>query len=475
MSSEALQSQGFSVSKVWKLAFNASWGSFIFGYNIGVFTSAQPSVAATLGWSGSEKKTYIMLMSSFMSLGAMFGALFSGYMVKRFGRRKSLMLTDLLVFISSGIVIIPTTATFAIGRLLLGFCSGIFACVVPLYINETAPLAVAGKVGGIVQLQVTLGIVISYALALMLPTGDFNNNPLNYLWMVVFAFQSIFALIQLLSFMMVYKHETPNWLIERAVYDKALESLKQVYEESSAAKILKRLEDANKKSMVEMGVDGTRKGEEEASYSDILLCKNKLGKLIRLGCMINFFQQFSGINAILNYSTTIFSSIADGVFMARVFTLIVGIVNMASTLGLFPLIEKVGRKKLIFYGGIGMTVCLFLMGFFSSPFSKAGSAPSIIFIMLFIFCFEASIGPICWIYCGEILPTRAIGICIFVNWFSAFIVVFTFPLVLEAAGMYITFFIFAGLNLLGTVYFCIDMVETKGLDKNEIRRLMTKS
>jgi MFS transporter, SP family, major inositol transporter len=473
MSTTALRDQGYSMSKVWRLALNASWGSFIFGYNIGVFTSSQPNVSATLGW-GSQKDLFITMMSSFVPLGAMFGALSSSYIAKKYGRRKSLMLIDILTFIGAGIIVVPFTATFAIGRLVNGFCAGSFACLVPLYINETAPLEVSGKVGGIVQFQVTFGIVISYALALILPTGSYNSNPLNYVWVALFAFQALFALIQLLVFTVSIKNETPGWLIEKGKYDEALNSLKDVYDEETAAKILRRLEDNNKKSMVEMGVDSTKRGDEEPSYSEILMCKNKLGKMIRLGCFINFFQQFSGINAILTYSTAIFANIGGGLFLSRVFTLIVGIVNMASTLAVFPLIEKAGRKKLVMVGGIGMTVCLFCMGFFSGVFQAAGPAPPIIFIMLFIVFFEGSIGPICWIYCGEILPARAMSVCIFVNWFSAFIVILTFNIIVSAISMSGAFFLYAGLNLLGTIYFCFDMVETKGLDKAEIRKIMTK-
>ena len=225
---------------------------------------------------------------------------------------------------------------------------------------------------------------------------------------------------------------------------------------------------------MELGVDSLEKQDIEPTYSEILTCKNNLGKMIRLGCLINFFQQFSGINAILSFSTTIFGKIAGGVFISRVFTLVVGIVNMTSTLAVFPLIGKVGRKKLIVFGGFGMTLCLFYMGFFTSILTSAGHAPSIIFIMLFIIIFEASLGPICWIYCGEILPARAMSVCIFVNWFSAFIVVLTFELIVEQISISGAFFLYAGLNLIGMLYFCLDMVETKGLDKAAIRKLLIK-
>lgn len=458
---------------VWRLAVNASWGSFVFGYNIGVFTSCQPCVSATLGWGG-DKDLYITIMAAMMPLGAMFGALSSGILARKAGRRKALMITDIITIIGSGIIVIPLTPFFAIGRFVTGFCAGCFACLVPLYINETAPLEVGGKVGGIVQFQVTFGIVVAYALALLLPTGDYGSDPLNYLWMAMFGFQSLFALLQLFLYMAVYTNESPKWLIENGKFDLALNSLKEVYDDEQATVILKRMEDGSKKSMIELGVDSNSSGVDEPSYSEILGCKNDLGRMIRLGCLINFFQQFSGINAILTFSTAIFGSIAGGTFISRVFTLIVGVVNMASTLAVFPLIEKVGRKKIIVYGGLGMTICLFCMGFFSSVLTVLGPAPPIIFIMIFIVCFEASIGPVCWIYCGEILPTRAMSVCIFVNWFSAFIVILTFNFIVQLISISGAFFVYAGLNLIGAIYFCFDMAETKGLDKAQIRRLLTK-
>ena len=94
--------------------------------------------------------------------------------------------------------------------------------------------------------------------------------------------------------------------------------------------------------------------------------------------------------------------------------------------------------------------------------------------MIFIVFFEVSIGPICWIYCGEILPARAMSVCIFTNWFSAFVVILSFKYLVMVITMSGAFFFYAGLNLLGVFYFRLDMVETKGLEKDEIRRILTK-
>ena len=291
--------------------------------------------------------------------------------------------------------------------------------------------------------------------------------------MGIFAFQSFFALLQFLIFFTLHKHDTPKWLCENLKFDQALQSLKQVYCETEALEIVNSLEESYKKSLIELGTDDIFKTNDDPTYSEILGCKKNLGKMIRLGCFLNFFKQFSGINAILSYSTTIFGKIGGGTFLARVFTLIIGLVNMASTLAVFPVIGKVGRKRIILLGGIGMTLSLSLMGFFCTTF-KSFIPAHIIFIIIFIVFYEGSIGPVCWIYCGEILTTRAMSVSVFVNWLSTFIVVFTFPVIMDVIQINGAFFLYSGLNLIGTVYFFFDMAETKGLNKAQIKQLLIK-
>ncbi|OMJ95880.1 hypothetical protein SteCoe_603 [Stentor coeruleus] len=473
MSSTNLTEAKYNMKSVWSLSFNASLGNFILGYNMGVFTSCQPCVSATLEW-GSNKDIYIMFMAAILSLGAMFGSMCSGTIARRYGRRKALMITDMLIIIGCGITIIPYTPGFAIGRIVTGFAVGIYTCVVPIYIRETAPVEVAGKVGGLVQLQITSGIVISYCLALALPTNDYDSDPLNYLWMALFGFQSLFAVLQFFILLTIFRRDTPQWLVEKGRYDEALVSLKDIYNDNEADTVFKRLKSNNKRSVVEVDRQSLIKGDEEPSYGEIIKCQNGLSKMVRLGILISLFQQFSGINAILSFSTTIFNSIGGTTFMSRVYTCVVGIVNMASTLGIFPLVERTGRKKLTLIGGVGMTVCLFLMGFFYDIGKDLGHAPPIICILAFIVFYEGSIGPICWIYSGEILASRAMSVCMFLNWLWTFIVILTFSPLVTLITMPGAFFVYAGVNLLGFFYFYFDMVETKGLDKGQIWTLLVK-
>jgi MFS family permease len=257
-------------------------------------------------------------------------------------------------------------------------------------------------------------------------------------------------------------------LVEKGRYEEALISLKDIYNDEEADNILKKLKNTNRRSVVEVDRQSLIKGDEEPSYVEIIKCQNGLSKMVRLGILISLFQQFSGTNAILSFSTTIFNSIGGSTFMSR-------IVNMASALGIFPLVERTGRKKLTLIGGVGMAVCLFLMGFFSDVGKGLGHAPPIICILVFIVFYEGSIGPICWIYSGEILGSRAMSVCMFLNWLCTFIVVLTFSPLVTLITMSGAFFVYAGINLLGFFYFFFDMVETKGLDKGQIWTLLVKN
>jgi len=471
MSSEQLFSP-YDSGKVWKMCLTASLGSFIFGYNLGVFTSIHDPVASTLDW-GSDKDTWITVMSAIMPFGAMISAVFSGPISNRIGRRRTLMLSNFVTLLGAGIIVIPFTVTFGIGRFITGIGAGSYAALVPLYINETSPTEISGKTGAMVQFQITLGIVVAYLLALVLPTGDYDSDPLTYWWMGMFALQGPIAMLQFFLFFWAYKLETPTWFWSKNFREDALESLRQVYSEESAQEALKRLDSVQNQDK-ELTSSFISEAGNDPSYMELLLCKQGTGKLMRLGWANNFFQQFSGINAILAYSTAIFGHLGGGTFMSRVYTVIVGTVNMVSALAVIPLVDKLGRKILLVLGCIGMGGCLFLSGLFSGPLSSWSIAFPMISILLYIVFFEGTIGPICWIYCGEIMSPRGMSICTAVNWLCVTIVIFTFPPLKDLLGISVVFWCYAAICAVGVLYFWLDMLETRGLNKQEIQKLFMK-
>lgn len=454
----------YKPTKVWPRAMNAFLGSFLLSYNIGVFTSCQPSVSSALNW-GEDSDTYIAVMSSLVPLGAMFGALSSGILSKSSGRRRSLLISDLITILASIITVIPNTYSFGIGRFLSGIAIGQYSVICPLYVNEISPQQITGRLSSLIQPFCCTGLICAFGFALLLPTNNYSEDPRNNLWIFMFAFQGVIASLQIIIFLVFFQKETAPWLISKNRIDEALESLKEIYLEEKAEEMLESLQ--RKTSLMLNKNDSIT--TLEFTYCEYLKCARGTSKAMRIGLMLSIVQQFSGINAILSYATTLFGEFGSGVFISRVLTLANGFVNFSSTFCLMPVIDRYGRKWTLILGTFTMGLCLALMGifyqlqvFYVFPF---------LIVQLYVSCFGLSIGPICWIYSGEILSSKGMSICAAVNWFSAFVVILIFPFMAVAVGLSFTFWIFAGVNTLGCVYFGFDMIETKGMMKHEIQTL----
>ncbi|CAG9315744.1 unnamed protein product [Blepharisma stoltei] len=224
MKENLLDGQEYELKKVIGISFTASIGSFLFGYNIGVFNSMQPNVSASLDWGGDEK-LYISIISTLMPFGALFGAIYGGQAAEKLGRRKSMIFSDILVIIGSLIFIFPSTTTLGVGRFFTGFTSGMFSVICPVYISEFSPTKISGKIGSLVQIMINLGVLFAFAIALLLPTEDFDKNSFNWWWLFMLSLQGLFALLQLLLFFVWLRHETPYWLLKFNKNEEALKSL----------------------------------------------------------------------------------------------------------------------------------------------------------------------------------------------------------------------------------------------------------
>jgi len=457
----------YDSKKVWKMCLTGSLGSFVFGYNNGVMNSTLDVVGWFHGWEDEE--TLIAVMTGIMPLGAMISAVLAGPISNRIGIRKALMASNLMTLVGAGVTIIPFAFAFGLGRFLSGLSVGMYATLVPLYINQTSPSEIMGKVGTLVQIQITLGTAVAYALALVLPTGNYGSSSLAYWWVFMFWFQAPIALFQFLVFYFVYKLETPAWFSNNSFREETLNSLRQVYRGESAQEAARELNGEYDQESTE-----SSGSEHDPSYLDLLLFKKSTGKFMRLGYANHFFQQFSGINAILTFSTTIFGHLGGGVFMSRVCTLILGVVNMTSTLALTFVVDKFGRKTLLTVGCLGMTCCLLFSGMLAGPLSNWSILFPVCFIFLYIVFFATSTGPICWVYCGEIMNSKGMSICAGFNRLCNTVVIFTFPFLKAFWGISVVFWIYSGVCALGVAYFALNMIETKGLSKQEIQKLFTK-
>lgn len=454
----------YKKGNVWTTAVHAVLGIFIFTYNIGVFTPCQPCVAASLKW-GENSKTLIGVVSSFLPLGALFGALFAGYMSKYIGHRKNIIIGDLVIIVASLITVLPSTVFFAFGRFVSGIGIGMFSALCPIYLSEMAPADISGRIGSLISVFGCLGTVFAFSFALFLPVENFDKDPSNDYWIYMFLFQGLVALLQLGLFLLHFKNESPLWLLSKGHTDEAISSLNFIYKSEYAMEVFETIQST---PMLNKS-DSYLLVSHEFTYKELLTFTPETAKAMRLGLLLSLIQQFSGINAILSYATSLFNEFGSGVLVARIFTVFTGIFKFAICFCLIPLIDYAGRKNLLIGGCIGMGICLMTVGIMSQ-FDVFYIFP-FIFIELYLGFFVNSIGPICWLYSGEILCSKAMSICTAVNWFSAFVVVLCFPFMIDFIGLGNTFWFFAAVNVLGACYFMVDMVETKGMMKNEIKAL----
>ena len=164
--------------RVLVLAFHISLSNFFFGYNLGVFNSCLEYIAYSMGWDNSSKDLYSNIFSTFIPVGAFFGASITGHLCNSLGRRNAIIFMDLILIIGSCLSSIPSTVPFGIGRFIVGFSVGICLSISPMYVGEITPQQMMFKTGPIITLMMAFGITVGYAFGLILPTDNFQQ-PLN--------------------------------------------------------------------------------------------------------------------------------------------------------------------------------------------------------------------------------------------------------------------------------------------------------
>ncbi|OMJ66024.1 hypothetical protein SteCoe_37287 [Stentor coeruleus] len=449
-------------SNVWALAMHIAIANFNFCYSLGVFNTCSDNVSFTLNW-GSMKNTYIAIFSTMIPAGAFLSSLFAGYLLSKYGRRGSMIIADFVFILGCLFSSLPYTFAFGLGRFLCGLGSGLFLTISPIYLNEITPDSMVSQTGPLIQIFNSAALIVAFGLGLMLPTENFNKSKLNGLWSFMFIFPGALALYQLVYFIFIMKFDSPKWYLDNGLRNKAYEALSYSYMPESINVGMMRF------SIVRNEADAS---EERLiiSFKDIFTDK-KYRKMLRIGIMLAIIQQLSGINAAIFYSTEIFNRIGGNIAMARIYTFIMGIANMAAGMCTMPLLRKFGRKTLMISGQYALMFVCTLLGIFSEPVS-VNSAFSLICVYLYIVFFTYSMAGTLWTYLGELCIDKALAVATTVNLLFTCIITIAFPFAAIELGISVVFFFFAGMLLISIFYCHWDLIETKDKTKPEIMRLI---
>ena len=417
------------------MAVVAAIGGILFGYDTAVISGTTAIVKAQFGLSDAGEGWYV----GCALIGSICGVLAAGTLSDYLGRKLTMLISAALFSISAiGCAVCGSFDSLVAYRIIGGVGIGIVSIVSPIYISEVSPAKIRGTLVSLYQLAVTVGFLLAYLANWVIDAGGdlavagnlWTNMWNAEMWRGMLGSETLPAL--LFFTIIFFIPESPKWLIVKGKLDKASTVLAKIY--ASDAEVKEEIQTTQT----------SLKGESKGAWSDLL----KPGILIAViaGSAIAILGQFMGVNAVLYYGPKIFS---DAGFDNPMFsTVLVGVVNMVTTILAVFIIDKVGRKQLIYWGVSGMILCLLAIGIYFAWGAQIGLGNGFMltFFLAYVFCCAISISAIVFVLLSEMYPNsvrgRAMSIAGFALWIGTYLIGQLTPILLgwSQAG---TFFIFA--------------------------------
>lgn len=438
------------MKKIWIWSITAALAGFLFGFDTVVISGADKTLQAL--WDSSDVFHGVVVIG--MALwGTVVGALLGGIPTNKLGRKKTLIWIGIFYTISAlGSALSNDPITFAIFRFIGGLGVGASTIAAPAYISEIAPAKDRGKLVGLYQFNIVFGILIAF----------FSNYLLNgigenaWRWMV--GVEAIPAAIYTIFALTIPK--SPRWLLSKLRVDEAKEVLAVINPGLDAEHMMQEIKKES---------EGTIPGE------NIFLMKYRF-PLILAFC-IAFFNQLSGINAFLYYAPRILEEAGLGASTALLSSIGIGITNMLFTLLGIYLIDRMGRKQLMYIGSVGYIIALSLV---ACAFYLNWEGISVaIFLFLFIAAHAIGQGTVIWVFISEIFPNHLRGygqsFGSSVHWILAAVVPSLIPILFATIGPGIVFTFFAFMMFLQLLFVAFIMPETKGVSLEELSKSLTRT
>lgn len=458
----------YNIRYVLGISLIGALGGFLFGYDWVVIGGAKPfyekffyisDIPRMQGW----------VMSSAL-LGCIFGAMSSGFLSNRFGRRISLFVAAFLFTTSAiGTGAVNSLPWFVFFRIWGGIGIGLASSVSPIYISEVSPASLRGRFVSLNQLTIVIGIllaqIINWLIAKPVPEGagaqyilESWNGQMGWRWM--FWVETVPAF---LFFVLLFAvPESPRWLIGQGKDEAASKVLKNIGGQQYAVDRVKDIEESYKGEKVKL------------NYK--LLVSRSLFPVMLIGVVLAFFQQWCGINVVFNYAEEVFSAAGFGVSDTLFNIMITGMINLIFTFVAIRTVDNWGRRALMITGSLGLSIVYLLLG--TSYYLDFAGTSVLIFILLGIAVYAMTLAPITWVVLSEIFPNRVRGAAMAVAttslWIASFLLVILFPILNSSLGTHGTFWLYAVICFLGFLFILKKLPETKGKTLEEVERMMVR-
>ena len=454
------------------LSVVAALGGFLFGYDTAVISGTIAQVTQLFQLDTLQQGWYV----GCALVGSIVGVLFAGILSDKLGRKLTMVISAVLFSTSAlGCALSADFTQLVIYRIIGGVGIGVVSIVSPLYISEVAVAQYRGRLVSLYQLAVTVGFLGAYLVNYQLLAWAESGTQLSVDWLNKVFITEVWrgmlgmeTLPAILFFIIIFFiPESPRWLIVRGKELKAVSILEKIYNSITEAK--SQLKET--KSVLT--------SETRSEWS--LLMKPGIFKAVIIGVCIAILGQFMGVNAVLYYGPSIFENAGLSGGDSLFYQVLVGLVNTLTTVLALIIIDKVGRKKLVYYGVSGMVVSLILIGLYFLFGDSLGvsSLFLLVFFLFYVFCCAVSICAVVFVLLSEMYPTKVRGLAMsiagFALWIGTYLIGQLTPWMLQTLTPAGTFFLFA---LMCVPYMLIVwklVPETTGKSLEEIERYWTRS
>ncbi|WP_297675967.1 sugar porter family MFS transporter [uncultured Bacteroides sp.] len=449
------------------LSVVAALGGFLFGYDTAVISGTIAQVTKQFQLDALQQGWYV----GCALIGSIIGVLFAGILSDRFGRKFTMILSAILFSTSAiGCAVCVDFNKLVVYRIIGGIGIGVVSIISPLYISEVAVAQFRGRLVSLYQLAVTIGFLGAYLVNYQLLEYSTSNLDVTAGWWNLIFVEEVWrgmlgmeTLPALLFFIIIFFiPESPRWLILKGREEKATNILERIYVSSKEA----MFQLAETKSVI----------SSEVKSEWRFLLRPGIMKAVIIGVCIALLGQFMGVNAVLYYGPSIFENAGLSGGDSLYYQVLVGLVNTLTTILALIIIDKVGRKKLVYYGVSGMVISLILIAayFMYGESWRISSIFLLIFFLFYVFCCAVSICAVVFVLLSEMYPTQIRGLAMsiagFALWIGTYLIGQLTPWMLQNFTPAGTFLLFAIMCVPYMLIVWKLVPETTGKSLEEIER-----
>ncbi len=452
---------------VWTICLVAACGGLLFGYDWVVIGGAKPFYEAWFSITDPAQSGWAM---SSALVGCIFGALVSGWCADKFGRKWPLILSAVLFSASAwGTAVASSFDMFVVYRIVGGVGIGIASALSPLYIAEVSPADKRGRFVAINQLTIVVGVLAAQLINLMIAepvAPGATQEAIVQTWNGQTGWRWMFGaeLVPALAFLvlMFFVPESPRWLMKAGKPDRARAMLERIGTPEYASQTLKEI------------AHTLEKDTQKVAFSTLL--QPQVKPIVIIGMVLAMFQQWCGINVIFNYAQEIFASAGFDINDTLKSIVATGIINLVFTLAALPLVDKIGRRKLMLLGASGLTIIYVLIA--SAYAMNIMGWPVLLLVLAAIAIYALTLAPVTWVLLSEIFPNRVRGLAMSMGtlalWIACFLLTYTFPLLNAGLGAAGSFLLYGVICAAGYLYILRKVPETKGVTLEALEEQLEK-